>query len=144
MDYLDKQKNLIPQREAQLKAIEQHTQKWINNPQLMVNNINTIPVVVHIVYKNGTENVSDAQIASQLLVLNEDFRRLNGDGNGNWPQAADAEIEFCMATVDPYGNTTNGITRTSTTQNVFTDDDKVKFTSQGGHDAWPADSYLNM
>ena len=43
----------------------------------------------------------------------EDFRRTNSDANGTWPQAVDSEIEFCLATVDPNGNPTNGITRTA-------------------------------
>lgn len=104
----------------------------------------TIPVVVHVVYRTAEENISDAQIQSQMQVLNDDFRRLNSDANNTWSQAADAEIEFCLATVDPNGNPTNGITRTSTTVNGFGTNDAVKFTSQGGIDAWPRDSYLNF
>ena len=102
------------------------------------------PSFFHIVYNTNAQNISDAQIQSQLTVLNEDFRRLNSDANNNWPQAADVEVEFCLATLDPNGNATNGITRTSTNVSTFTDDDKVKFTNQGGHDAWPAGSYLNF
>ena len=33
----------------------------------------TIPVVVHVIYKNATQNISDAQIASQIKILNDDF-----------------------------------------------------------------------
>ena len=43
-----------------------------------------IPVVVHVIHNGGTENITDAQIQSQIQVLNEDFRKLsgtNGDGN---------------------------------------------------------------
>ena len=39
----------------------------------------TIPVVVHVVYKKAEENISDAQIKSQIAVLNEDFRATNTD-----------------------------------------------------------------
>lgn len=39
----------------------------------------TIPVVVHVLYSNTTMNISDAQIASQMQVLNDDFRKLNAD-----------------------------------------------------------------
>lgn len=79
----------------------------------------TIPVVVHVIHNGeavGTgSNISDAQVMSQIDVLNEDFRRLNVDA-GNTPAdflpvAADAMIEFCLATVDPEGNPTNGINR---------------------------------
>ena len=35
----------------------------------------TIPVVVHVVYYNNNENISDQQIFSQIDIINEDFRR---------------------------------------------------------------------
>ena len=96
------------------------------------------------IYNGSTQNISDAQINSQIQILNEDFRRLNSDADNTWPQAADAEIEFCMASVDPNGNSTSGITRTSTNVNGFGTNDAVKFNSSGGKDAWPAGDYLNI
>ena len=112
------------------------------------NAVVTIPVVVHVVYKNADENISEKQILSQIEVLNKDYRRLNAD-TGNTPAmfksiAADVQVEFCMAVVDPFGNPTNGITRTSTTATGFTTNDDVKFTTKGGIEAWPADDYLNI
>ncbi len=78
----------------------------------------TIPVVVHVVYKNGFENISDAQIYSQLDVLNRDFRKLNPDTSIVKPgfSVADVKLEFCLAHTDPNGNFTTGITRTATTE----------------------------
>ena len=76
----------------------------------------TIPVVVHVLYRNSTENISVAQIQSQLDVLNEDFRRTNSDADNRWSQAADTQIEFCLSTVNPSGNATSGITRKQTTR----------------------------
>ena len=116
-----------------------------------------IPVVVHVIYANSTENISDAQIQSQIDVLNEDYRRLNTDVSGV-PSAfsalvADARIEFKLAARDPNCNPTNGITRTSTTQSSFdynpnsgtaTGRNPVKFASSGGEDGWPSDEYLNF
>ena len=60
-----------------------------------------IPVYVHVVYSNSNENISDAQINSQIAVLNKDFRRTNSDAN-NTPSefsgvAADSEITFSLA-----------------------------------------------
>jgi len=109
----------------------------------------TIPVVFHIVYRNATQNISDAQIFSQMDVLNEDFRLLNQDFLPVTPNvfeqfAADFEIEFCLATIDPSGNPTTGINRVSTNDNGFDVDDQIKFTSQGGANAWPRDKYLNI
>ncbi len=113
----------------------------------------TIPVVVHVLYKTPTQNLSNAQVYSQIAILNADYRRLNAD-TINTPTmfdsiAADINIEFCLATLDPAGNPTDGITRTSTTGGqivgyfspIFED---AKYDSLGGKDAWPADQYLNI
>ena len=107
----------------------------------------TIPVVIHVLYENSTENISDAQVISQIEVLNEDYRKLNAD-TGSVPTefkgvAADVEVEFCLAVRDPNGNATNGITRTSTTVTNFASGNP-KSTSAGGKDAWPNGDYLNF
>ncbi|MBL4662580.1 MAG: T9SS type A sorting domain-containing protein, partial [Flavobacteriaceae bacterium] len=78
-------------------------------------------------------------------VLNEDFRRLNADADGTWSQAADTQIEFCMASVDPSGAATTGITRKSTTQNDwYYSQNNMKKSAQGGIDPWNTSEYLNM
>lgn len=107
-----------------------------------------IPVVVHVVHRTNAENISVAQINSQIDVLTEDFRKQNADVStvpaAFSALATDARIEFALADVDPDGNPTDGITRTNTSVNGFTDDDAVKSSSTGGADAWPADEYLNV
>ena len=79
----------------------------------------TIPVVFHVIH-TGTNpgvsyNISDAQLLSQIAVLNEDFRRLNADTSNTpaafKPAAADCEVNFCLAQTDPNGNSTTGINR---------------------------------
>lgn len=144
MDYLNLQLQTDPKRAAKLESIERHTEEILESPHRVVNGVITIPVVVHVVYNTVTENISDAQVLSQIDVLNADFRRLNADADNVWAQAADSEIAFCMATVDPSGNVTTGITRTSTTVTAFGTNDQVKFNASGGKDAWPADQYLNI
>jgi hypothetical protein len=131
--------------------IEAHTNSFIQNynPNSAQRAVITIPVVFHVVYRNTTQNISEAQILSQIEVLNEDFRLLNADFGPVTPAvfeplAADFEIEFCLATIDPSGNPTTGINRVSTTDNGFDFDDQIKFTSQGGTNAWPRDKYLNI
>ena len=104
----------------------------------------TIPVVFHVVYANETENISDAQLMEQLQVLNDDFRRTNADQDDVWPQAADTEIEFCLATRDPNGAPSNGILRVPTLIRQLWNSDNVKFTSAGGSDAWPTEDYMNF
>jgi hypothetical protein len=106
-------------------------------------------VVVHVVYYTTTQNISNTQIQSQITVLNNDFRRLNADRT-NTPStfsslAADIEVEFCLASFDPNGNATTGITRTQTSKTIFdTQLNDCKYNSQGGKDAWNTSKYLNM
>ena len=55
--------------------VNAQTEKWIeNHPNHSEKTIITIPVVVHVVWKTNTHNISDAQIQSQIDVLNEDYR----------------------------------------------------------------------
>jgi len=71
--------------------------------------IKTIPVVVHVLHIGGSENISEAQIQTQIAILNEDYGKItgtNGDGNG-----VDTKVRFCLAKIDPNGNCTNGIVR---------------------------------
>ncbi|WP_440947450.1 zinc metalloprotease [Methanosarcina sp. T3] len=107
-----------------------------------------IPVVVHVVWNKEVQNISDAQVQSQIDVLNEDFRKSNPDISqvpGIWKNlTADFGIEFFLATKGPDGNSTSGITRTQTSEGSFGTDDRVKSTSAGGKDPWPTDRYLNI
>ena len=109
----------------------------------------TIPVVFHVLYNSPQQNISDEQIFSQLDVLNADFSRTNADAS-NTPSyfrdvASDTGIEFCLASIDPNGDPTTGITRTQTTRPSFSSfTDNVKFSNQGGKDAWNKDEYLNI
>ena len=127
------------------------TQQWIQNnlnSQTSKKAVITVPVVVHVIYNTGAQNISDAQVLSQIDVLNEDYRRTNADAS-NTPSAftgvaADCEIEFCLAQQDPSGNASNGITRTSTSNTSFPFGDAMKQNSQGGKDGWPRADYLNI
>ncbi len=145
MDHLQLEMEKDPDRINRLNQIENHTLQWIKTHKGDdTRAVITIPVVFHVVYRTSTENISAAQVQSQIDVLNEDFRRLNSDADNTWSQAADAEIEFCLASVDPSGNSTDGITRTSTSVNGFGTNDAVKSASSGGKAAWPASDYLNF
>ena len=109
----------------------------------------TVQTVVHVVYRTDEENISDEQIASQIEVLNRDFRATNEDRSlvpEVWQGlVADANIEFELATVDPEGNATNGITRTPTEREFFGNEaNPVKYPEAGGTPPWPTDRYLNV
>ncbi len=106
----------------------------------------TIPVHVIIVHPPGESigtgvNFPLVHVESQITVLNEDFRRTNADA-GNTPSvfpAADVEIEFCLASVDPDGNPTDGITRYGTTQNLNSSETAIKSAT-----GWNRNDYLNI
>lgn len=69
----------------------------------------TIPVYIHVVYSNSNQNISDAQINSQMAVLNADFRKANNDlnlpsGSTFENDATDSEIEFTLAGTFRHAN----------------------------------------
>lgn len=131
-----------------LARIEDHAFRAAMSGPALRPGCTRIPVVVHVVYRTQAQNISQAQIDSQITVLNRDFRKQNTDISSVpapfAPLAGDARIEFELATVDPDGNPTSGVTRTETNKTSFGSDDEVKFDAQGGKDAWPRDDYLNI
>lgn len=90
-----------------------------------------IPVVFHLMHNDGPElNVTEAQILSQIDVLNEDYGRY-GNGLNTHPDGLDTKIKFCLASVDPDGNATTGF-------NV------VRYTGTSGHDPFAEGEDLAM
>ena len=96
-------RNQILTLESQVESI---TQNHKNNKS--TSTLYTIPVVVHVIHLGepiGTgSNISDIQIQQAIAGLNDRFRNVNGLG-------VDVELEFCIASKDPNGNSTNGINR---------------------------------
>lgn len=104
-----------------------------------------IPVVVHIVMPNPNE-ISDAQILTQIDVLNEDYNGVNPDAVNIPPVFqnlfSNTRFTFYLANVGPD---CNGITRTITTVNRFFDSDNfIKRTSSGGRDPIEPEHILNI
>ncbi len=131
--------------EAQIAAV---TKKTNAARDTSTNEIIYIPVVIHILYKSADQNLSAAQVQSQMVILNNDYSNLNAD-KLNIPavfatRAADSRIRFCLAQVDPQGKRTTGIVRKYTTANNFSAEDAMKFSTQGGDDAWDSKRYLNL
>ena len=63
-----------------------------------------IPVVFHVLTRtNGTGNVSDALINSQIDVLNEDFRAIAGSNGGS---GTDVRIQFNLVAITRTANNT--------------------------------------
>lgn len=119
----------------------------------------TIPIVVHVIHRvqdnlGANTNISDLQIEDQLRILNEDYSKTNPEfpnppRNSFINNAGNPQLQFCLATIDPSGNPTTGITRTATTKLAWDADDNneanyMKLTSQGGIDNWDPLKYLNI
>ena len=148
MQHLDEIRQNDPKVDMRMQSENTAIKNWISNNSKSTPTILTIPVVVHVIYKTSSQNISTAQILSQIDILNEDFRKNNSDAS-SVPSAfagvaADSEIEFCLAVRDPSGNVTTGITRTSTTTSSFSGYTSMKYSSSGGQDAWNTSNYLNI
>ena len=150
MEVLDRQIKENPLLIQNMDEIERQVQEYIKKHTNGdgKRTVITIPTVFHVVYRTSAENISDAQIMSQLTVLNQDYSATNSD-IGNVPSTfsglvANAEVQFCLATQDPNGAATTGITRKSTTVSSWGTNDSVKKSSQGGVDPWNASNYLNI
>lgn len=134
-----------------IKIYAKEVRKFLENPGNLkrvnrATTVVTVPVVVHVLYEQAVQNISDVQILSQITVLNEDFRKLNPDFSTVVPAAfqpfgADMEIAFCLATKDPNGNTTNGIVRKSV---GTTFDFDANYYKAAGDLAWDPTKYLNI
>jgi hypothetical protein len=141
---------LDPQNSINRAAVESYVTSYVMaNPTFTPTSTSTIviPVVFHVVYRTNDENVPNDKILSQLEQLNQDFSATNSDIGDTPPlfqPVGNMDIQFCLATQDPNGNSTTGILRKQTTKTSFSDDNSMKFDSYGGSSAWPADKYLNF
>ncbi|MFT4760290.1 MAG: hypothetical protein ACI9LN_002262 [Saprospiraceae bacterium] len=100
-------------------------------------------------YKDSEENLSDAVILSQIDALNEDFGMNNIEiddvPNEFQNNIANVDIEFCLAKIDPNGNSTTGIVRQETNINQFNNQSSsIFYDDEGGSDSWPAENYMNI
>jgi len=148
-NFLTWQKALFQQAMEDYNAMQGNKRRIVSDTHYY-----QIPVVFHVLYNNSNENIDSSYINSQLKELNLAFRKLTSDTQRIRsifkPIAADVRIQFVLATKDPDGNPSNGITRTYTTKTTFSKDiygnytTDMKFASKGGKDAWNPTRYLNI
>lgn len=103
--------DIMPQQfEDWLQSIEQ-AGGGKGNSNMSTQSVFNIPVIVHVIH-NGTgigsgSNVSNAQIISQINILNRDFNGTNTDTNlipaAFKPLLGKFKINFCLAVVNPTG-----------------------------------------
>ena len=79
-EVLEEQLRQDPSLAQRMQQIEKFTTEAIRTGKL-VNGKIQIPVVVNVLYKTTAENISLAQIQSQIDVLNKDFNATNSDFN---------------------------------------------------------------
>lgn len=109
----------VQQNIQQSEAFEQWMQATLQKDNQFANVakktavVYTIPIVFHIIHSGSTtpaRNISQAQVNSQITILNNDYRKMNSDFSTYVTQSAfvnasaDMEINFCAASVDPSGN----------------------------------------
>ena len=108
----------------------------------------TIPIVVHVFYGSGAENISELQIVTQINMLNLDFNKRNSELDKTpaqfKPLIADCKIQFKLAARDPDGQPTTGIMRYSRSARNWGTNNDVKNPEKGGIAPWNPQKYLNI
>lgn len=130
-----------PQVKAELEIFKERVRMSAQYNPVTQKTVYTIPLVFHIIHEYGEENISDAQVYDQIDILNEAFRKQNADISelvaGYDTLAADAQIEFRLATIGPNGECTNGIEHIYSHE-VRSGDDYSKLNQ------WHRSRYLNI
>jgi Pregnancy-associated plasma protein-A len=141
MDVLEENMKDDPSLKDKMDDVEKHTkdfEKKIKGGRVGATGTLTIPVVVNVIYSNANENISAAQIQSQIDVLNRDFSATNTD-LGLVPSAftslvSNFEIQFTLSSViRKASNKTSWGTR-----------DAMKSAKKGGIDATSPSTTLNL
>lgn len=143
--------NIIKSEKQFEKVLAEQIQARRRNPFSRIEPQGTyqIPVVVHVIHNGEAlgvgRNIPDAQIISQINVLNKDFNRENDD-QINTPAdflsvAGNLDIEFVLAKQDPNGNCTSGIARVNGNREQWSLSREAQFKALS---YWPAEDYLNI
>lgn len=140
-EVLQQQLMADPGLAVKMQAIEELTARYVKNPgNYFISNGNVvIPVVVNVLYKTAAQNISLAQIQSQIDVLNADFSALNADYN-NTPsyfqpvRSGDLKIRFVL----------DQVIRKSTTKTSWRTDDAMKKSNKGGINPTSPSNKLNL
>lgn len=138
-DVLNMQMAADPEMRNRRTAIEQATRKFVDSKEArLVNGVLEIPVVVNVLYRTSAENISQAQIQSQIDVLNEDFGNTNADRFNTPLEFQDEQttvgFRFVLAAVN----------RKSSTKKSWSLNDDMKRSSKGGIDPTTPSQNLNI
>jgi hypothetical protein len=126
-EVLERQLTEDPTLAGRMNAIEAFTKNAIETGRLLADGTIEIPVVFNVVYNTTAQNVSLAQLQSQIDVLNKDFGATNSDYN-NTPalfqgvRSGNTGIKFVL----------DQVIRKSSTKTSWKTDDAVKKSNRGG------------
>ncbi len=161
VEQLDHMEHLYPGykqsvNDAYFKAVKEakrRNQAHQKNQGAPIDTTYTVQVVFHVLYRTPDQNLADSHIIQQMEIINACFNRENADTINTReifkPVAGNARIRFELASEDPQGNPTTGITHTATNAVTFNMGgtslrDRVKSSDTEGVDAWDTDKYLNV
>jgi hypothetical protein len=126
-DVLQEQMRQDPALRQRMNDIEDFTKRVVENPAAyrLVNGVIEIPVVFNVLYRTTAQNVSLAQLQSQIDVLNEDFAATNADYNNtstyNSVKSGNIGVRFVL----------DAVNRRSTTKTSWSTNDAMKKSAQG-------------
>lgn len=140
-EVLQEQLRQDPGLAARMNEIESVIDYYERNPSAnrLVNGYIEIPVVVNVLYNTSAQNISDAQIASQITVLNQDFAATNTDyiltpATFQSVRSGDTKIKFVLA----------GTVKKATKKKSWSTNDAMKKSLQGGINPTSPATILNM
>lgn len=130
------------EHEQMIELVQNSKIEYKNNPEAKVDSIVfVIPVVWHILHEYGSENIADAQVYDAMEVINREWQHEDPDSVDIIPIfkqiAGGAPIEFRLASIDPYGNCTNGI------EHIYTHETRVG-DNYSKLRQWDRSHYLNI
>lgn len=138
MEAIRQQMSIDPKYAKKVKETETNRSDYSRLNQKGKPTVINIPVVVHVLYYTAEQNISDAQVQSQIDVLNEDYTATNIDYNnydaGYKSVKGDLEIKFCLTQV----------IHKQTSHKSFSVNDNMKYNKRGGSDAIDPMHYLNI
>ncbi len=138
---LEQQMAADPALRLRMQEIERFTQEYVNAGERTLSadgTTMTIPVVVNVLYKTAAQNISAAQIQSQIDVLNEDFAATNADYGTPTPftnvRAGNCGIIFVL----------QNTVRKQTNKTSWSANDAMKKASLGGINPTNPTTTLNL
>ena len=123
-DVLERQLREDPKLAERMAQFELEAEDFIKQGRI-VNGVLEIPVVFNVLYRTSAENISQAQLQSQIDVLNKDFTATNADYNSSNPYNSvrgGLNVRFVL----------DAVYRKSTTKTTWGTSDAMKKSTQGG------------